>query len=210
MSYTNKRGLEKNTRCISVIYIKENSELYKTPSNIWEPHESNIVPSAYFKAGLSSVNENQMCLMSRLGNTIVDCVFPCSHENVFSQCKQKYHIIKGHLKTSMHWPVMIPTWFGHEATEPVITRCNCSWFSWKTVLFRNLFFIIFNTVCACGSLCECARPAETRDIRCPEARVTGGCEPLDMGTENQIRSPGKAVLTLNHEAISTVSSKVIF
>lgn len=23
MSYTNKRGLEKNTRCISVIYIKE-------------------------------------------------------------------------------------------------------------------------------------------------------------------------------------------
>lgn len=72
------------------------------------------------------------------------------------------------------------------------------------------FFIIFNIVCVCGSLCECARPAEARDIKCPKVRVTSGHEPLGIGTENQTSIPGRAVLSLNHEAISTAPSKGLF
>lgn len=112
-----------STRCITFIYFgsQMKTEFHKTSCNIWEHRESYILPSAYLKAGLRSVNENWMYLMSRLGNPIfyTYCVFPCSHKNELHINVRKNAPSSKAVWRSVCTPVMIPTCFGNEASEPV-------------------------------------------------------------------------------------------
>lgn len=43
-----------------------------------------------------------------------------------------------------------------------------------------------------------AVPIEARRVGSPGAVVIGGCEPLDVGAANELRSSGKTASVLNH------------